>query len=167
LHGPVGGWNRWERDPGSDQRAPRAPQTRRSVQVSAGCCGPRSKKVTSGEKPFMFLDEAHARSKSRGPATMDGHRAGGEGLGILLDGEGPTVSAGPRERPWAAGGGRKEIAAGIITHGAGVMFPFRHASEAKAIPWRHGKEKMDCLRRFGSFAMGRSLYGPQVPAGTE
>ena len=47
-----------------------APPTRRSCSIAA-CCGRRSRRPPPAQKPFMFLDAAHARS-IQGPATMDG-----------------------------------------------------------------------------------------------
>ena len=60
-----------------------APPTRRSCNTAA-CCGRRSRRSPRREKPFMFLDAAHARS-IQGPATMDGIGPT-KRLGNLLDG---------------------------------------------------------------------------------
>ena len=104
------------RDPGPHQGASR--HSDKAIVQYRRLLRQEIEKVAGGEKPMMFLDEAHARS-IQGPATMDGIGPTAR-LGNLLDGS--RRQAPPRRAMGRAGaeGDRRQDAA---SHGGGVRSP--------------------------------------------
>ena len=83
-------------------------------------------KVAGGEKPFMFLDAAHARS-IQGPATMDG-------IGPTRGWETYWMEVDVKRRrgaPWAAP--VPEEIAEQIRHLSAAMSDLRHCERSEAI----------------------------------
>ena len=145
-----GRWNRWARS----RTAPRsisAPRDKAIMQYRR-LLRQEIEKVAGGEKPMLFLDEAHARS-IQGPATMDGIGPT-HGLGDLLDGS--RRQAPPRRAVGRAGAAARSPARSSISRRRSNVAPSLRSEAKQSSSFARDKEA-GLLRRFAPRNDGPTL----------